>query len=263
MNKLLRLTPEERARGVIAASSGNHGAAVAYGASKLGVGARLFVPEHASPMKIDAIRSYGAETVLFGRDCVDAEAAARREAEEQGKPYISPYNDRDVAIGQGTIGVELERQLDTPLDAVFIALGGGGLIAGVGSYLEQRMPDCRIIACSPAESPAMHACLRAGEIIDVPCHPTLSDGTAGGVEAGAITFELCRDIIDDSVLVSEDEIRHHMRHYLLHEHQLIEGAAAVALAGYDRLAADYRGQRIGIIICGANVSVETLRTVLA
>lgn len=262
MNKLLKISDAERARGVVSASSGNHGAAVAYGASKLGVDAMLFVPEHASAMKVDAIRNYGAQAIRFGEDCVEAESRARREALEHDKCYISPYNDEDVATGQGTIAVELERQVDEPLDAIFVALGGGGLIGGIGSYVKQTMPTCKIVACSPSQSPAMHECLQAGRIIDVPCHETLSDGTAGGVEAGSITFELCREVVDESLLVNEEEIREHMRRFLQTEHQLIEGAAAVALAGWARVASDYRGKRVAVVICGANISLDTLATVV-
>ncbi len=262
MHKLCQLSEQECAAGVIAASSGNHGAAVAYGADRLGLTARVFVPESADPGKVAVIESYGARVVRQGADCVDTEAYARALAEAEGVAYVSPYNDRDVMLGQGSIGVELERQLPE-LDAVFIALGGGGLISGVGSYLKARRPGIEVVACSPDQSPAMHACLEAGRILDVDCHATLSDATAGGVERGAITFDLCRQVIDRSILVTEDEIRESMRTCIAGKRMLIEGAAGVALAGFAQVAAEYRGRRAVVVLCGANIGLSKLQAVLA
>jgi len=262
MHKLLCLGDERRAKGVISASSGNHGAAVAWGAGGLDCQALVCVPEVASPAKIAAIRGYGAEVRVHGHDCVVAEAYARKKALDEQRTYVSPYNDPEVVLGQGTIGVELERQLGE-FDAVFIALGGGGLIAGVGLYLKKALPNVEIVACSPDQSPAMHACLEAGRILDVPCHATLSDATAGGVEAGAITFDLCRQVVDQSILVTEAEIAEAMRQVLTSHHMLVEGAAGVAVAAYHKVAHRYRGKRVAIVVCGANIGMEKLKGVLA
>ena len=160
-----------------------------------------------------------------------AEAAARSFALEEGLVYVSPYNDPEVVAGQATIGVELDRQLEH-IDAVFIALGGGGLLGGVGGYLKSCRADVEVVACSPANSCVMHDSIAAGRILDQPSAPTLSDGTAGGVEADTITFDLCRDVVDHRVLVSEAEIAEAMRMLLIDHHTMVEGAAAVALAGY-------------------------------
>lgn len=263
VNKLLSLSPEQRQRGVVSAPSGNHGAAVARAAGVLGIEATLFVPEHAASCKVKAIRRYGAEATLFGQDCVEAETKAREVATNEGKTYVSPYNDHEVAAGQGTIAVELRRQTEAPIDAIFIALGGGGLIGSVGSYLKQTDPNGRVIACSPEKSPAMHECLRAGRIIEVPCYDTLSDGTAGGVEDGSITFDLCRQTIDESILLSEESIKTHLRQFISEEHILIEGAAAVALAGLEQASESIRGKRVVVVLCGANIGPETLCSVLS
>ncbi len=260
-HKLAVLGPSGRQRGVVAASSGNHGVAVAYGAHRLGCAATVFVPAGAAEAKLTAMRRLGAEVRVHGDDCVHAEEAARAHAEREGAPYISPYNDLDVAAGQGTIGVELSRELDG-LDYLFVALGGGGLLGGVARYLKARWPRLQVVACSPERSPAMHVCLERGHILDVPCFPTLSDGTAGGVEPGAVTFELCRELVDRSILVSEEAIRAAMVRFLGEQHQLLEGAAGVALAGFSELATELCGRRSAIIVCGANVGLSTLREVL-
>ncbi len=261
MNKLLSLTPAERERGVVAASSGNHGVAVAHGVKTLGTRGVIFVPEDAAPTKIAAIRALGAEVHVGGADCVVSEAAARRYGEQHGLTYLSPYNDSTVVAGQGTIGVELARQLET-LDTVYIALGGGGLISGVAGYLKSRHPRVEIVACSPRRSKVMHESIRAGRILDLESQPTLSDGTAGGVEAGAITFELCSRLVDRYLVVTEEQIKQAMRLVIGQHHVLVEGAAGVAVAGFlqekDRLA----GRRVAIVLCGANIAPETLREVL-
>ena len=262
VNKLLSLSEEVRARGVIAASSGNHGAAVAYAAQTLGCSARVCVPTYASETKIAAIRGFGAEVTIVGDDCVDTEVHARGMAETRGQAYISPYNDRDVVCGQGTVGVELAEQVPD-LDAVFVAVGGGGLIGGIGAYLKTLNPKIAVVACSPERSPALHACLQAGRRVDVACDSTLSDATAGGVEDGALTVPLCCDVVDRSVLVDEDSIREGMRHLLTVHHTMVEGAAGVVVAAWRQVAQDFAGQRVALVVCGANVSAEVLRSVLS
>jgi threonine dehydratase len=260
-NKLLALSPTERARGVVAASTGNHGAAVARSASQVGVTALVYVPEDADPSKLENIRRYGAEVRHHGRDCVIAEEFARHYAEEHSLPYVSGYNDAQVVAGQGTIGVELDRQLGD-IDAVFVTLGGGGLLAGIAGYLKSLNPGVTVVACSPENSKVMVESVRAGEILDLPSLPTLSDGSAGGIEPGAITFELCRELIDEFVTVTEEEIAATLRSFIDAHHMLIEGAAAVAVAGYDVLRERFAGQQVAIVLCGANISAARLRDVL-
>lgn len=262
LNKLLSLAPDARARGVVAASSGNHGAAVAYALRLLGAHGTIFVPEHASSVKVAAMQRYGARVERHGDDSVITEAHARRYADAHGMAYVSPYNDLAVISGQGTIGVELARQADH-LDAVFVSVGGGGLAAGIAGYLKAVWPDARIVGCLPENSPVMARSVEAGRIVDMESLPTLSDGTAGGIEPGAITFALCQQLVDDFVLVSEGEIAAAMRMFMEAHHMLIEGAAGVAIAAYLRQQQAFRGQRVAIIICGANISIATLKTVLS
>jgi threonine dehydratase len=262
MNRLLLLTPEERRFGIVAASSGNHGMAVSWGMKTLGGQATIFVPENASPVKLQAMRDHGAEVRARGTDSGLSEIEARRHSEAQALPYISPYNDPEVVAGQGTVGLEIGRQVDAP-DAIFVALGGGGLISGIGLALEGLGRRVELVACSPANSAVMHHSLEAGRILDLESLPTLSDGTAGAVEHGAITFDLCRRLVTRSVLVGEEEIRAAMRLVMERHHTLIEGAAAVAVAGYLKEKERFRGRRVVIVLCGANISLEKLREAIA
>ena len=260
-NRILALSPEERARGVVAASSGNHGAAVACAAQSVGCPATVFVPEGAAASKLDLIRSMGVEVVQQGEDCVVSEAVARRHGKERGATYVSPYNDPWVVAGQGTVAVELCQDLDG-FDAVLIALGGGGLTGGVGGLLKSEGRDVEVVACSPVNSCVMHRSLDEGRVLDLPSEPTLSDGTAGGVESDSITFPLCQEVVDHRVLVAEDEIREAVRHVVARHHTLIEGAAGVAVAGLCKEPGRYTGRRVVVILCGANVDPAVLKEIL-
>ncbi len=261
-NRLMTLSKAQRDAGCVVASSGNHGAAAACAMQSLGVEGIIFVPESTSTTKVAAIRSYGGDVRFFGTDGLDTELHARAFAEQRGMFYLSPYNDAEVIAGQGSCGVEIVSQLPE-VDAVFIAVGGGGLIGGVGSVLERHNPDVRVVACQPANSPAMARSLEAGEIVDVPSAATLSDGTAGGIEPGAITFDLCRALVDEFLLIEEAAIAHAMCDFIDAHHQLIEGAAGVAIAGFLEKQAEYRDRNVVILVCGANISRAALATVLA
>jgi len=260
-NRLMTLSPEQRAAGCVTASSGNHGAAVAYAMQKLGVAGAIFIPEQTSAAKVDAIKSYGGDVRLFGTDGLDTETHARQYADQHGVFYLSPYNDAEVIAGQGTCGVEIAKQLPDA-DSIYIAVGGGGLISGVGSVLKSRNPDIRIIGCQPEVSAVMAHSVEAGHIIDEPSGPTLSDGTAGGVEQDAITFDLCRLLIDEFVLADEEQIAAAMRHFIDLEHQLIEGAAGVALAAMMSQTEHLQGCKVVVLICGGNISRDTLKQIL-
>jgi len=256
-NKIALLTPEQAARGVVAASNGNHGLGVAAAARFRGVDAEVFVSSHVSKAKAQGIESKGARLRQVGDDPLSAELAARRAAEESGRVFISPYNDRDVIAGQGTIAIELHRQVSS-LDAIFIAVGGGGLIAGIGTYYKMASPRTEIVGCWAENSPVLYECLRAGKIVAVAEQPTISESTAGNLEPDSVTLQYCRNTIDRSVLVTEDEILAAMRLMLETEHWLIEGAAAVAVAAYLKEAPRYEGRKVAILLCGRNSSPEVL-----
>ncbi|MBL8982751.1 MAG: threonine/serine dehydratase [Gemmatimonadetes bacterium] len=260
-NKLLTLSAGARSAGVVAASSGNHGAAVAHAASALGIPACVYVPQGASPAKVDKIRRKGAEVVWFGTDGLDTELEARAEAARRGATYVSPYNDPAVMAGQGSLAVELLRQGPVP-DRIYVAVGGGGLIGGVALWLRAHAPSVRIVGALPANSPVMADSVRAGHIVEMPTAPTLSDGTAGGIEEGAITFPVCRDLVDEWVTVSEDEIADAMRVWAALEPGQVEGAAGVALAALRRDAPQLNGQRVAVVVCGSNIPVERWTAVI-
>ncbi|CNL90615.1 threonine/serine dehydratase [Yersinia proxima] len=254
-NKLRLLTDEQRQRGVITASTGNHGQAMALAGKLAGVKATIYAPEQAAAIKLEAIRALGGEVELIPGDALNAELAADSAAQQQGKIYISPYNDRQIIAGQGTCGMEMvEQQPD--LDAVFVAVGGGGLISGIATVLKKLSDKTQIIGCWPANATSMYTSLENGQIQEVAEQETLSDGTAGGVEPGAITFALCQQLIDQKVLVSEQEIKDAMRLIARTDRWMIEGAAGVALAAALKLAPRWQGKKVAVVLCGKNIVLE-------
>lgn len=261
MHKLLALPEAERKRGVITASSGNHGMAVARAAQQLDMPATVYVAATASPAKLQRIRAFGAELEQSSASGIDAELRARAAAERQQLAYISPYNDAEVIAGQGTIGLEIARQLGH-CDAVYVAVGGGGLISGVAGYLKGQNAKVEIIGCQPKNSAVMAASVAAGRVIDIPELPTLSDGTAGGIEAEAITLALCQRLVDRFCLVAEQEIAGAMQHMLYQENWLVEGSAGVAVAAALQDAQRLRGADVAVILCGRNLDESTIRRVL-
>lgn len=252
-NKVLSLSPAEAAAGVIAASNGNHGLGVAAAARRAGITAEVYVSSHVSPSKALRIEEYGARIQRAGDDPLEAELAARTAATHQGKVFISPYNDVQVMAGQGTIAAELMRQLP-PIDALFVSVGGGGLIGGIGAYVKVASPQTEMVGCWPQNSRVLHESIKAGRILDFPEQPTLSESTAGGLEPGSVTLDICSKVIDRSVLVSEEDILGAMQRVRALKGWVIEGAAAVAVAALIKEAANYRGKRAAVVICGANVS---------
>lgn len=261
-NRLLALTADERRRGVVAASSGNHGAAVAHAGAALSIPVTVYVPEGASPAKVGKIRALGATVVAFGTDGLDTELEARRAATAAGAVYVSPYNDEAVMAGQGTLAVELLRQAG-PLDRVYVAVGGGGLIGGMATWIADVSPATRIVGALPAHSPVMAESVRAGRIVEMPSLPTLSDGTAGGIEDGSVTFHPCRTLVHEWVTVPEVEIADAMRRWSRTMDGPVEGAAGVAIAALLRDAGRIDGQRVAVVICGGNVSRDVWEHVTA
>ncbi len=255
LNKMLSLSADERARGVVTASSGNHGVAVAYAGKLAGVVPTVYLADNAAPSKVAKILKLGARIEIFGNDSGLSEVEARRVSERTGQVYLSPYNDWDVVAGQGTIGIELLRQCPS-LSAVVVSVGGGGLIGGIATWLKAHRPEFLVLGSSPKNSCVMAESVARGEILDLPSLPTLSDGTAGGVEAGALTFDLCRDLVDQYDLPEESDIVAALRLLFEEERLVVEGAAAVAVATLRRHPDRVAGRDVAVVLCGGNIGAE-------
>lgn len=260
-NKLLSLSEENKKRGIITASSGNHGLAVSYALRKLGLRGKIFLPENTSKTKLEALKEYQTDMELYGDDCVKAENHARRTAEKMGMEWISPYNDPQVIAGQGTLGIELSRQIENT-DAVLVPVGGGGLISGIASYLKSENEHTLVIGCQPINSCVMYESIKAGRILDLASKPSLSDATVGGIEIGSITLDLCRKLVDDFILVSEQEIKEAIL-ICLRKHQfLIEGAAALPVASYLKVRKRFKGKTVVLVLSGTRIGFDQLKKIL-
>lgn len=259
LNKILSI--KDSSAKIVTASTGNHGLGVANALSVVKKSGTIYLPLGASAAKVEAIKMRGVPVEFYGDNCEETERYVRKISVTSNQIYISPYNDVDVMVGQGSIAVELLRQLPG-MNSVFISVGGGGLIAGIASYLKAINPKIEVVGCLPENAPVMLECIKAGKIIEVPEKPTLSDATAGGIEAGAITFGICQQCVDEYVLVTEDEIAEAMRLVLKHHHLIIEGSAGVALAALLKNKDKYRGKKVAVLICGGNVSETILKNLI-
>jgi threonine dehydratase len=261
VSKMTSISATEKEKGVVTASTGNHGAACSLAMSLLGIDGKIVVPTIVHKNKVNNILNFGGKVEYHGDDCLIAEERAQEISKTTGATYISPYNDPAIICGQGTMGYEIDQDLKN-IDSVFVSVGGGGLISGVGGYLKSVQKNVKMVAVSPKNSCVMYESIKAEKQLDLPSDPTLSDGTAGGVEMGSITFELCQRIVDEFILVTEDEIADGIRIGVEKHHQLIEGAAGAAIAGFMKQKDKFNGQRVVIVMCGGNISSEVLKSIL-
>jgi threonine dehydratase len=255
-NRMLALSPAERERGVVAVSTGNHARAVAHAAKKLSVPAMVFMSTLVPENKVEAVRALGAEVRIAGEGQDAAEADARRLAEDHRRVFVSPFEDVQVIAGQGTIGLELLEDLPG-LDTVLVPLSGGGLIGGIALALKSADPAIRVIGVSMERGAAMYQSLRAGRPVDVVEEPSLADSLGGGIGLdNRYTFALVRDLVDEVVLVSEDEIAAAMAHCYWQEQQIVEGGGAVGVAALLAGKIDALGDRIVAVLSGRNVDMR-------
>jgi len=262
-SKLLSLSPVERLAGITTASTGNHANAMAHALETLDVPGEIFMPSTASPAKIETLVLREAALRLVEDDPAHVEAIARREAEASGRVFVSPYNDLAVIGGQGTIAAELERQLGGLPDAVIVPVGGGGLIAGIAGYLKAAAPGVTIVGAQPAASPVIAQSLRAGgELLALPWAPSLSDATVGLVEPGAITYPVCRDFVDEWILLAEDEIAQAMLLVMARHAVMVEGAGVLSVAAFLQRPARWAGRTVVCIVSGSHIPLDELGRVL-
>ncbi|MBN1938488.1 MAG: pyridoxal-phosphate dependent enzyme [Candidatus Aminicenantes bacterium] len=252
LNKLRSLSASVRLAGVLTASTGNHGLGVVRAAAMERTPVLLYLPRTAAPAKVQKLRAAGAVIEFHGSSCERAEIAARRDAAGAGKAYISPYNDPEVISGQGTIGLEILE--DCPgVEAVFVPIGGGGLIAGIGAYLKGRNPAVKVIGIEPSASAFMKASFTAGRLVSIREGPTLADAVAGGIEPGSITFPLCRAYVDDIRLTGESRLREAIALIGRHHHRRVEGAGGLPLASLLKDRAAFRRRTVVLVVSGGNI----------
>ena len=261
MNKLLSLTKKDRKTELVTASSGNHGAAFAYALKKLGLRGTIYMPSIANQAKIEGLRYYDAELKFHGTDCVETEVFARNSARKNHLQYIPPYNDLKIIGGQATIGIELRRQIEN-INTVLVPVGGGGLISGIAGYLKSIDKNIEIIGCQPENSAVMYESIKAGRIVEMESKPTLSDASAGGIEKGAITLDICKKYVDDFILVTEEEIKEGIKLFIEKHNMLIEGTAALPAASYLKTIEKFKNKNVVLILSGARIGLDQLNEVI-
>jgi threonine dehydratase len=261
-NKMANLSAAARARGVVAASAGNHAQGVALAAQKLGCKATIVMPVTTPHIKIAAVEARGAHVVLHGDSYSDAYAHAQELLEASEATFVHPYDDPDVIAGQGTIGMEILRQWQAPLDAIFVAIGGGGLISGVASYVKRVRPEVKIIGVQPVDSDAMARSIAAGRRVKLAHVGLFADGVAVK-EVGKETFRICRELVDEIVLVDTDAACAAIKDVFEDTRSILEPAGALAIAGVKAWCARHKGteRTFVAIACGANMNFDRLRFV--
>jgi threonine dehydratase len=261
LNKMLQLSEGERARGIVAASSGNHAQGVGHASRMLGVEATIVVPANTPKVKIDAIRRYGVELIVHGDEYMDAERLARRMEREEGKPFVSGYNDFDIIAGQGTIGLEMA-EAHPDLDTVLVPVGGGGLVSGVGKALKSISEGIEVIGVQSVASPVMCESIRQGRIVEMELGDSVAEGLHGGIEEGSVTFDMCRECVDDFVLVREETIVRAIGLMLTEERQVVEGSGAVGVAAIMEDPRRFSDSRVGVVVSGGNLEKELMEEAL-
>lgn len=260
LNKILTLTPDERSRGVIAASAGNHAQAVAFHASQNGIRARIVMPLMTPLVKVAATSSYGADVVLHGADYDEACAEAIRQGAADGLTFLHPFDDDEVIAGQGTIGLELLEQVPD-LEAVVVPIGGGGLIGGVACAIKESNPNIRIVGVQTERLPSMLRAREAGHPVTIPAEATIADGIAVR-RAGEKTLPLVEKFVNELVTVDEEEIASAILVLLEREKTLAEGAGAAALAALLQKKTSLNGHRTAVLVCGGNIDVTLLSKII-
>ncbi|MEO0349325.1 MAG: threonine ammonia-lyase, biosynthetic [Cyanobacteria bacterium P01_A01_bin.15] len=261
-NKMAQLPPDKLARGIIAASAGNHAQGVALGAKQLGARAMIVMPETTPEVKVAAVRARGGEVVLYGETFDEAHAHARQLEAEKGMTFVHPFDDPDVIAGQGTIGMEILRQYQQPLHAIFVAIGGGGLISGIAAYVKRLRPEIKIIGVEPYDADAMYQSLKLGQRVTLPQVGLFADGVAVS-QVGKETFWLCQQYVDEIVRVGTDDTCAAIKDVFEDTRSIVEPAGALAIAGAKAYVKQtgIKEETLVAVACGANMNFDRLRFV--
>jgi len=259
--RMMSLSVDEKARGIIAASSGNHGQAVAIGAEKLNLKATVVVPETTPRIKIDKIRAHNVELILHGEQYDYAESYAKELAKERGLAFISTYNDPIVVAGQGTVGLEILEDLPTT-DTIIVPVGGGSILSGIAVATKSLKPSIQILGVQPENVAAMYYCLKAGKVINVPMKRTNAEGLDGNIEQGCITFELVQKYVDEILLSNEDAMKKMIRILWEQEKQVVEASGAIAIAPIVATPRRFAGRRTVAVITGGNIDDALFRSLV-
>jgi threonine dehydratase len=261
-NKMVNLSEEERRRGVIAASAGNHAQGVALAARRLGISALIVMPKTTPQIKVQAVRAFGAEITLHGNSYDDAYAHACKIIEKEGRTFVHPYDDPEVIAGQGTVGMEILHQHSGDLEAIFVPVGGGGLIAGVAAYVKYLWPEVKVIGVEPDDAPSLHHALAAGARVQLDQVGIFADGVAVR-QVGEEPFRVARECVDEVILVSSDEICAAIKDIFEDTRSIAEPAGALGVAGLKRYVEreEIRGASLVAIDSGANINFDRLRHV--
>jgi threonine dehydratase len=242
---------------LITASSGNHGIGAALASHTLSKSLIVVLPETVVPSKLDKIKSYGVEVILHGSETGLAEQHAQQLAAKENYTYISPYNDPDIVAGQGTIGLEILEHC-AQVDNIFISMGGGGLISGIGSVIKAFNPHTKIYGVAASNSKALAVSMAAGHVVETEHLPTLAEAVAGGIDEDTITLPLARAVVDHVVECDEREIAAALKALAFDENMIVEGSAALALAGFNKISHDLSGQTSVVLLCGANYDLAAM-----
>ncbi|HIO97887.1 MAG TPA: threonine ammonia-lyase, biosynthetic, partial [Leucothrix sp.] len=261
-NCMFQLSDEQKAKGVVAASAGNHAQGVAIAGKKLGIKTTIVMPKITPEIKVKGVQFYGGNAVLVGNTFDDAYAHAMQLAENEGMSFIHPFDNLDVIAGQGTIGMELLRQHPDPIDIIFIAVGGGGLISGIASYIKYLSPSTKIIGVEHEEAPSMYQAFKQNKLVLLESIGTFADGAATR-QAGKNAFEIAKDVVDEMILVSTDETCAAIKDVFEDTRTMLEPAGALATAGLKKYTAEHhiKGKQLISIASGANINFDRLRHV--
>ncbi len=264
INRLLHLSAKEKKRGVVTASAGNHGQAVAFGAKKLGFYAKIVVPVNTPKIKVDGIRQYGVDLLLYGENYPEAEQKAKELAKKEGRLYISPYNDPLIVAGHGTAGVEIIEALPS-VDMVIVPVGGGGLISGISTAVKNLKPNVKVFGVQSEAVPVMFESLKAGTIVPAHRHEpdTIAEGLSGGIEEGSITFPITRRYVDEIFLITEESIRRAVYMLWKNDKQVVEGSGVAAVALLLEKKDLFFDKTVVLVITGGNIDEALFQKILA